>query len=115
MKAVLLLPTIACLFLAGCGKDGGDTGKPTNETSSVITAPVDYLGAVGRAQQASIKSIDLSTLKHAIQMFQVEQDRFPKDLNELAQMKYIGEVPKAPHGQKIVYDASTGSVNVVPE
>ena len=115
MKAVLLPSIVACSLLAGCGDGGSDSSKPTNESSSVITAPVDYLGAVAKAQQSSIKAIDVAALTKAIQMFQVEQDRLPKDLNELVAMKYLAEVPKPPHGQKIVYDAKSGTVKVIAE
>ena len=115
MKAIIAVTTVSCLVLAGCG-DGGSGSKPaTNESSSVITAPVDYLGAVGKAQQASIKTVDVAQLTHAIQMFQAEQDRFPKDLNELVAMNYLREIPKAPRGKKIVYDANAGTVKVVAE
>jgi hypothetical protein len=115
MKAFLVCSSISCLLLAGCGDGGSGSKAPTNETSSVITAPVDYLGAVGKAKQASIKTIDVAQITQAVQMFEAEQDRLPKDLNELVTMKYLREIPKPPYGKKIVYDANTGTVKVVTE
>jgi PBP1b-binding outer membrane lipoprotein LpoB len=113
MKATFAVLAASSLFLAGCGDSSSNPPKATNENSSVITAPVDYLGAVAKAQQASIKTIDIAQLTQAIQAFQVEQDRLPKDLDELVKMNYVREMPKAPYGKKIVYDANTGTVKVV--
>jgi len=115
MKAILAVTLVASVFLAGCGDGGGGSGSATNQNSSVITAPVDYLGAVSKAQQSSVKTIDVAQLTQAIQMFQASEDRLPKDLNELVSLHYLREIPKAPHGQKIVYDANTGAVKVVAE
>ena len=115
MKAILFLSLFTSVLLVGCGDGSSKSNSGTNASSSVITAPVDYLGAVGQAQQKAVKTIDTAALNQAVQLFQVQEGRLPKDLNELVEQKYIGAIPKAPHGQKIVYDASTGTVKVVAE
>jgi len=102
---------LAALVLAGCGKsDSGSTsgGNPPN-------ASADYAGALGRSQARAVSTIDLTSLKEAIQMFSVNEGRFPKDLNELVQTKVINHIPEAPHGMKIVYDPATGNVSMVAE
>jgi len=114
------LPIFCALFavgLAGCGENASQPKQATNAptASSPLTAPVDYLGAVGKAKTFAEKTVDLAQLKQAIQMFQVDKARFPKDLNELVQEKLINEIPKAPYGMKIVYDASNGQVKVVKQ
>jgi hypothetical protein len=48
-------------------------------------------------------------------MFNVQEGRYPKDLNELAEKKYIPKIPEVPHGMKIDYDAATGSVKIVKQ
>ena len=78
-----------------------------------MTAPVDYLRAAGKAQQSAVKTVDTSSLNRAIQMFNVDQGRNPKDLNELVEGKYLPRIPDAPYGMKLVYDANTGTVKVV--
>lgn len=121
------------LFLAaGCGKPkastppgGGSTNtaaaasaatnQPNYSSGNPLTAPVDYLGAVGAAQKRAVKTIDLTSLTQAIQLFQSMEGRLPKDLNELVAERYIGKIPDAPYGSKIVYDAKTGQVKVVPQ
>jgi len=80
-----------------------------------MTAPADYLGAVGNAKQRAVKTVDVTSLTQAIQMFHVSEGRFPKDLNELVAQKYISKIPEAPYGQKIVYNPTTGQVSVVPQ
>src|SRR6185436_1634969 len=65
------------------------TNAPAASSSSgnPLTAPVDYLGAVAKAQQSAVKTIDTVSLNNAIQLFQVQEGRFPTDLNELVTKK----------------------------
>jgi hypothetical protein len=76
---------------------------------------VDYLGAMGNAKKKAVKTVDVSSLTRAVQMFYVSEGRFPKDLKELVTLQYIAKIPEAPYGQKIVYDPATGQVTVVTE
>jgi hypothetical protein len=113
-------PKLACLgalLLAGCGGDSQSPTQPTNAPSggSPLTAPVDYLGAVGKAHQSAVKTADVTTLNQAINLFQVDKGRLPKDLNELVAEGFIPKIPDAPYGMKIVYDATKGSVRVVKQ
>ena len=117
MKWMPLVLSGVFLAFAGCGGSETSSTTETNAPSSgnPLTAPVDYLGAVGEAKQRSIKTIDTASLTKAIQMFHVSEGRFPKELNELVQLRYIAKIPEAPHGQKIIYNATNGQVAVVPE
>lgn len=107
------------LLLTGCGEKSNPPGQATNAAassgSSPLTAPVDYLGAVGKAQQSAVKTVDTASLNQAIQLFNVDKGRNPKDLNELVQEKFIPKLPAAPYGMKLEYDAQTGKVKVVKE
>ena len=109
----------AALALAGCS-DNSSSSAPaagTNATSSgnPVTAPVDYLSAVARAQQSAVKTVDTVSLDQAIQQFGVDHGRNPKDLNELVELKYIPKLPQPPYGTKFVYDANTGVVKIEKE
>jgi hypothetical protein len=124
-----LLPlAIAAGLLAGCGEKSADTAQPTNAPAStpaaattnapasgggLLTAPVDYLAAVSKAQQSAVKTVDVASLNQAIQTFNVEEGRYPKSLDELVEKKIIGKLPAVPYGMKYVYDASSGQVKVV--
>lgn len=106
----------ATLVLVGCGEQSSQPGQATNTTRSEATplnAPAQYVGALGRGQQLAVKTADKSSLQQAIQMFSAEHGRYPKDLNELVEQKYIPRLPEAPYGMKIVYDAATGKVSFV--
>ncbi len=114
MKVFIPVGCAAALVLAACGDNKTTTATPTNSTSSSspLNAPADYLGAMGKAQQSAVKTVDTTSLNKAIQLFNVDQGRNPKDLDELVQKKYIPKLPEAPNGMKLVYDANAGTVKV---
>jgi hypothetical protein len=117
---------LALLLAGGCGrqpadsstaaKEGGQAaGGAEEKGGSPLTAPVDYLGAVAKAHQTAIKTVDVASIGQAIQLFNAEHGRNPKDLNELVTEKFLPKIPAAPAGMKIVYDAASGAVKVVKE
>ncbi|MBI4662862.1 MAG: hypothetical protein HY735_28945 [Verrucomicrobia bacterium] len=108
------------LGLSGCGKKEGatTTAKSTNQTNASgnpLTAPVDYLGAVGQAKKLAVKTVDLATLNQAIQLFRTGEDRFPKDLNELVSEGYLPRLPAPPPGTRLEYNPVRGQVRVVKQ
>lgn len=117
MKKLLYPCLMVGLAFAGCGKKADTPAQTTNSTTSgnPLTAPVDYLGAISKAQKTAVKTIDTAALNQAIQLFNVQEGRNPKDLKELVEKKYIGQIPDAPYGMKIVYDATAGQVKVVKQ
>ena len=113
MKKALPLVAIIAAMAAGCG-DTSNPGTAANGVSNAVTAPVNYLGAVVQAEKHAEKVIDVSAINQAIQMFQVSEGRLPKTLHELVP-NYIGKIPEAPFGSKIVYDAAIGTVKVIKQ
>ena len=127
MKMSFLVLIAAGLLLAGCGDNNpskqaqttNSTATSTNttvnyNTGNPLTAPVDYLGAVAQAQKYAVKTIDVSYLNQAIQLFNEQEGRLPKDLKELVP-NYVGKLPTPPYGTKLVYDAGSGTVKVVKQ
>ena len=119
MKKTMTVFAAACLFLfPGC-KDKNAAGSATSssDTSSgnPLTAPADYVGAIGQAQKHAQKTLSTVGLDQAIKTFYNEEGRFPKDLNELVTKGTIGQVPPAPRGLKYDYNPATGVLKVVPE
>jgi hypothetical protein len=118
MKRSFCLSLAASLILIGCGQNADKPAQPTNAAaggSSPLSAPADYVGALGKAQQLAVKTVDTTSLNQAIQMFNVENGRNPKDLNELVEKKFIPSIPAAPYGMKLEYDAAEGKVKVVKQ
>ena len=114
MKIPALMALCVFFLGAGCSKHEG-SAKSSNDLSSgnPITAPVDYLGAVAKGKRVSEKVIDRTSINQAIQLFYAQEDRFPKDLNELAAKHYIASVPPAPAGARWVYNPQTGEIKAV--
>ena len=118
MKTSLFIAAALGALLAGCGEKSDKPAASTNTVASdgnPLNAPGNYLGALAKGQQSAVKTVDVASINQAIQLFQVQEDRLPKDLNELVEKKYLPKIPEAPHGMKIVYDASAGKVKVVKE
>lgn len=118
MKAMIFVLLAAGAFVVGgCGAKPAKPEAATNSSGGIspLDAPAQYLGAMGKAQQSAVKTVDLGALRQAIQMFNVETGRNPKDLDELIAEKYLPQIPAAPYGMKIVYDPASGAVNVVKQ
>jgi len=123
MKPFFLISVAAGLLLAGCGKNNSNThpqaantSPTTNTTSSAQPAPssADYLGTLMRADKSAVKTIDVSYLNEAVQLFNTQEGRLPKNLNELVP-NYVGKLPATSYGTKLDYDPGTGVVKVVPQ
>jgi hypothetical protein len=116
MKSLFSFSILSAWLLVGCGEKSSQpattTNAPAASSGSVLTAPVDYLNSVVKQQKEATKTIDTTSLNKAIDMFQVQEGRLPKDLDELVAKKYIPLIPIPPVGTKLVYNATKGTVSV---
>jgi hypothetical protein len=116
MKSIAFLFVAALILATGCkpsDKSQTASSTGTNSSGGVLQAPADYVGALGRAKQNAGKTVDVASLNQEIGLFQVDKGRFPKDLDELVQEKYLKKLPDVPYGMKFDYDPATGQVKVV--
>ncbi|HEY5344719.1 MAG TPA: hypothetical protein VIK62_00060 [Verrucomicrobiae bacterium] len=104
---------VAGILTAGCG-DSSKPGTSANTVSNLVDAPLNYVGAVVQAQKYSEKQIDLAYVNEAIQQFQAGEGHYPTNLQEMIPT-YLGKMPEAPFGYKIVYDATAGAIKVVKQ
>lgn len=109
MKIFVSVSAVVVLLLAGCSKSSDES------TPASPTAPVDYLKSAANAKHSADKTVDTAALAKAVDMFNVQEGRFPNDLNELVAKKYIPQLPTPPVGSKIEYDAKSGAVKVVKQ
>ena len=86
----------------------------STNSGSLVTAPVDYLGAAVQAQKNMARTIDVSYLNEALQQFNAQEGHYPKTLEELVP-NYVGKLPTPPYGYKLNYDANSGTVKVAPQ
>ena len=117
-KSFILLILVAGLFVA-CkkSKDSSSTaGNPSTPSSgNPVTAPVDYLGAAGKAKRSADATLETASINKAVQLFYAQEGRFPKDLKELNRPEYLPQMPQPPPGMKFTYNPQTGEVKVVPQ
>jgi hypothetical protein len=113
MKAIQsVLSVIAgAALLCGCGE------KPTTPATPVAstppsTNPADINNPLVNAKRTADKTIDAAALNEEVQLFNVQEGRYPKTLEELTP-KYIGKLPDPPLGYKLNYDPVKGEVTVV--
>lgn len=104
----------AAALLAGCGNKSGSSPQGTNSVNQATNGFGGYVNSLGQAQRSADKTIDVSYLNQAVQLFNTQEGHYPKDLQELVP-NYVAQIPDAPRGYKIVYDADNGSVKVVPQ
>ena len=110
-----LIVLAGALVAGGCGKEQ-TSPAPASPAPSASPANHDgYLGALVKGQQTAVKGIDTASLNQEVQLFNAQEGRLPKDLNELVTMHYLGKLPDAPVGMKLNYDPVQGKVTVVPQ
>ena len=100
--------------VAAAGLLTGCSDKSSPKTAADTNAPPGYLGTLVDAKKSADKKIDVAYLNQAVQMFNVQEGRYPKTLNELTP-NYVAKIPEAPIGFKIDYDPVKGEVKVVPQ
>ena len=105
---------MAGLLWSGCKKKEAAPAEPSS-SGNPLTAPVDYLGAVGKAKQTADKTVAKAGLQQTIDLFQAQEGRLPKDLNELVGPNYLSKLPAPPQGMKFDYNPATGQLKVVPK
>ena len=120
LNRVRLIPytefRIASLLLGitlgtACNKEPQPTSKSTS--NSPLTAPLDYVGAVGRAKKSAEGTVDLASVTKAIQMYHASEGQFPESLETLVKERYLPALPKLPTGLKFSYNSSTGEAKLI--
>ena len=118
MKTTWITSLTLALGLCACGRSSETPidEKPEKEESSSagnpLTAPLDYVGAVGKAKKSSEKRVNLANIQNAIKQFEAVEGRNPKTLNELVTEGYFSRAPRPPRGMRYVYNPKTGQVGV---
>jgi hypothetical protein len=112
MKGVtsFFISIVAAALLAGCGDKSGSGSQASTATNGFG----GYVKSLGEAQKSADKTIDVSYINQAIQLFNAQEGRYPKNLQELVPA-YVAKIPDAPLGCKIVYDTASATVKVVKE
>jgi len=109
-----LLFAAACFIFVGC-KEGKKASGTDTSSGNPLTAPADYVNALGKAQQSAQKTLDTVAIDQALKAFSGEEGRYPKDLNELVTKGTISQIPPPPRGMKYDYDPKAGTIKIVPE
>ena len=87
-------------LLAGCDKGSSPQNQDMPVADSTSNNASGYLGGLVQAKKTADKTIDVSYLNQAVQLFNVQEGRYPKTLAELMP-KYVAKIPDAPIGYQI--------------
>ena len=118
MKKSILFFSLCSVLLSGCSKQESSPAPASDANASganPMDAPAGYLGGISQAKKTAVRTVDIASVQSAINLFSVEEERYPKSLDELVQKRYIASIPAPPHGQKYLYDAAKGQVKIVTE
>ncbi|MBI1841379.1 MAG: hypothetical protein HYR88_11090 [Verrucomicrobia bacterium] len=113
--ALALLLTLSALSFVGCGDKSSEPAKSSTSGGNPLTAPVDYLGAVAKSQKTAGNKLSTVNLKQAIQSYQAQEGKLPKELQDLVKAGILPSLPTPPQGMQFSYDAKTGDVKVVAQ
>jgi len=118
MKTYCVIVLLAGLCWTGCEpQKTSSTASGKTNTAQIgdnpLNAPGEYLGAVAKAKKMAEKTVDLASLKNAIQLFYAQEERYPKNLQELVTERYLGALPPPPVGMKFSYNPANGEIKVV--
>ena len=108
----VLVSICTAALLAGCGGKSGSSAQGTNSVNVATNGFGGYVKSLGEAQKAADRTIDVTSLNKAVELFNVQEGRYPKNLQELVP-NYVARIPALPVGSKIVYDPASGTVKVV--
>lgn len=109
---------IGAVSLGAGGCDSKPAAKPGTSGAggnSPLTAPIDYIGAQGRAKVHSTKVISTVQIEAAIRQFHAMEDRYPTGFEELVSQRYLQAMPAAPRGKRFTYNPQTGQLGLVQE
>ena len=114
MKINLFLILVAGWLFLGCSKK--ETAKPeTSSSGNPITAPVDYLGAAAKGKRTAEQTIETAGLQKTIDLFQAQEGRLPRNVDDLVGPNYLSKLPAPPAGMKFDYSPATGQLKIVPQ
>jgi hypothetical protein len=111
LHSIALAASAAILF-AGCGNQNNSGSAAGTASATTSTNPADINNPLVNAKRTADKTIDVSYLNQAVQLYNVQEGHYPKTLDELTP-KYVAELPTPPLGFKLNYDADKGEVTVV--
>ena len=115
MKLLPFALLAGLLAVSGCGNNQNSGSQTTNATVPAAPAGGGVGSVLGNAQNLAVSVVDTSSLKQAIQLFNAQEGRYPKDLNELVTTHMIGQMPPAPRGKKFDYNPDTGEIKLVDQ
>ena len=115
MKLLPFLLLAGLLAVSGCGNNQSSSPQTTNAAVPTPPAGNNYGSVLANSQNLALSVVDTSSLKQAIQLFNAQEGRYPKDLDELVTTHMIGKIPPAPRGKKFDYNADTGEIKIVDQ
>ena len=113
-RLLVLSVTFASVLLIGCGEQA-PLSKPSPSSDSVVDAPMSYVQSAVNAGQTAKGTVELITLRKAIEQYQQQEGSNPSSLNELLEKHYLKFLPPPPAGQRFDYHPADGSVQLVAQ
>ena len=103
---------LTSLVFVGCN-DSSQTKGSSSDKAATANAPAGYLNNAAKAHKRAVKTTDITAMNKAIESFYVQEGRFPNDLLELVERRYLPRIPTLPTDSAWDYDTNTGIVIII--
>ena len=108
---------VACGGSSESSKKGKEKKKPEKEETSSdddnpLLAPLNYVGAVGKAKKSSEKRVNLANVQNAIRQFHAVEGRYSQVAQRVGKGGLLLEDARCASGMSYVYNPKTGQVGI---
>ena len=110
MKTISVALLTTALIVGGCGKkESGAAGEASEKRGDPVSG---YVRSTLESKDVATGMIGLSAIRAAVKVYQVQEGSNPNSLQDLVSKGYLGQLPPEPTGQRYLYDARTGDVQL---
>ena len=100
----------AAIVIVGCARQ--ESEAPEQDTTRQGDPVSGYLRATLESKEMATGVVGLTTIRAAIQVYQLQEGANPRSLHDLVSKGYLNQLPPEPAGQQYNYNPNSGQVEL---